>query len=382
MSGFEPNIQENGAVKKRPVHEDHEEHVDERWLVSYADMMTLLFGLFVMLYSMQDPQQMKAMHESIKERFGQNEKPKENEIPPAEKIAHLEKVREDLKNQIEVAQKKNQEIQQKLDESSALSESSQKQIEESKKKITDLESKLTELQEAARLKNQNVNDSKNANSQLKSEIDNLNEKMKSINLEKLNIQKEVEKTKATLAQRDEKIEQLNAKLSAKEEKPQVNKVAEIPKEKHDKALREIERLKEELERKTEKTSKGQFVAVVTSWLTNDHDIDLVVTDPKGKIFNFKNRSHANHPGKLVLDSRRGPGAEVWQSDRILPGKYKADVIFYNQYGNTAAAEVKLVIFASGGNVELPIIKMDFTNEKRKTVEFNIDENGKIQILGN
>ena len=33
-------------------HEDHEEHPDERWLVSYADMMTLLFGLFVMLYSM------------------------------------------------------------------------------------------------------------------------------------------------------------------------------------------------------------------------------------------------------------------------------------------------------------------------------------------
>ncbi len=31
-------------------HDDFENHVDEKWLVSYADLMTLLFGLFVMLY--------------------------------------------------------------------------------------------------------------------------------------------------------------------------------------------------------------------------------------------------------------------------------------------------------------------------------------------
>jgi chemotaxis protein MotB len=45
----------SGGARKRKGggHEEHEEHVNhERWLVSYADMLTLLFVLFVVLFSM------------------------------------------------------------------------------------------------------------------------------------------------------------------------------------------------------------------------------------------------------------------------------------------------------------------------------------------
>jgi chemotaxis protein MotB len=48
-----------GGGRKKP-HEEHEEHVNhERWLVSYADMLTLLFVLFVVLFSMSSVDQKK-----------------------------------------------------------------------------------------------------------------------------------------------------------------------------------------------------------------------------------------------------------------------------------------------------------------------------------
>src|SRR3954452_24538027 len=46
----------SGASRRRKGgHEEHEEHVNhERWLVSYADTLTLLFVLFVVLYAMSN----------------------------------------------------------------------------------------------------------------------------------------------------------------------------------------------------------------------------------------------------------------------------------------------------------------------------------------
>jgi len=39
-------------VSKKRKHDDHEEHVDESWLIPYADILTLLLALFIVLYSM------------------------------------------------------------------------------------------------------------------------------------------------------------------------------------------------------------------------------------------------------------------------------------------------------------------------------------------
>src|SRR5919202_2760634 len=36
---------------KRQRHDDHGEHVDERWLLTYSDLITLLMALFMVLFS-------------------------------------------------------------------------------------------------------------------------------------------------------------------------------------------------------------------------------------------------------------------------------------------------------------------------------------------
>lgn len=60
-------------AKKRHKHEEHEEHVNhERWLVTYADMITLLMVLFIVLFAMgqTDLAKYKKLRNSLAVGFG------------------------------------------------------------------------------------------------------------------------------------------------------------------------------------------------------------------------------------------------------------------------------------------------------------------------
>ena len=50
----------SAAHKRRHKHEEHEEHVNhERWLVAYADMLTVLMALFIVLFALSQIDQLK-----------------------------------------------------------------------------------------------------------------------------------------------------------------------------------------------------------------------------------------------------------------------------------------------------------------------------------
>ena len=64
-----------GGHGKKGKHEEHEEHENhERWLVSYADMMTLLMVLFLVLFAMSkiDTTKVVLLQEGFDQAFGTN----------------------------------------------------------------------------------------------------------------------------------------------------------------------------------------------------------------------------------------------------------------------------------------------------------------------
>ncbi len=59
-------------MKGKGKHRDHEEHMDESWLIPYADLLTLLLALFIVLFasSTVDKEKYNAVMEAMHEAFG------------------------------------------------------------------------------------------------------------------------------------------------------------------------------------------------------------------------------------------------------------------------------------------------------------------------
>src|SRR5690348_6866487 len=61
------------APRRRRRHEEHEEHENhERWLVTYADMLTLLMVLFIVMFAMSqvDNEKYQALKSGLADGFG------------------------------------------------------------------------------------------------------------------------------------------------------------------------------------------------------------------------------------------------------------------------------------------------------------------------
>lgn len=58
-------------MAKKQRHEEHEEHADETWLIPYADLLTLLLALFIVLFasSQVDQKKLEKMSQAMQSAF-------------------------------------------------------------------------------------------------------------------------------------------------------------------------------------------------------------------------------------------------------------------------------------------------------------------------
>ena len=70
-------------AKRHKKHKKHEEHIDESWLVPYADVLTLLLALFIVLFasSTVDQEKLNQMSSVFNEIFTSNSGILENSAP-------------------------------------------------------------------------------------------------------------------------------------------------------------------------------------------------------------------------------------------------------------------------------------------------------------
>jgi flagellar motor protein MotB len=324
-------------------HDEIESHIDEKWLISYADLMTLLFGLFVLLYSMAMKNTSK---QKIDEQLRQISQQSFTRKPTSEQSSTWsDEFVARLLTENKVQAQKIKELLAKLETLKNFTSSvSQKDHDELKKKVEELEKKNIELlAELDKLKIENLAQ--------KEKIKELEELLKDVK-EKLALEK---KKNELLAKQVEELkkkleEEIKAKLAA------LSKVT-------DNNLKMIQ----------------PHMMIVAKWDTPKQDIDLTVEDPTQLIYNYKKRGYNNKPGEFVMDSRYGPGVEIWQSNAYLPGEYKLKLNLYRQNGNAGPAEINLTVITNVGTFALP--KLELTNANKNIEKrFSVSDKGEIKFI--
>lgn len=328
--------------------EDHDEllHVDEKWLVSYADLMTLLFGLFVLLYSLsiQKGGNMKEQLEAMSASFAKNDTTQTNPEWTEEKVQKIIVERDQLQAKV---QENSVEVE-KLKRSIA-------SLEEEKQKLNE---KVIEKEKLTEKKDQPVLDT-----------EALLEKIKKL-------EKQIEEDKERIAKLENQALKDKERIAKLEDQALKDKALIVKLEEEIAKLKE--QLKQALKRSEINGGTHNFMMLASKWNTEKHDIDMTVKDPSGHIYSYKKRRHSEGNGEFVLDSRFGPGIEMWQAKRYTVGRYEVRIQLYSTNGNEQDAKIELFAVTNAGNFDFPILVLN--KSQKEIVKFvNINDKGLVEF---
>lgn len=120
-------------MSRKHRHEEHEEHVDESWLLPYADLLTLMLALFIVLYSMNsvDVKKFEDMSQAFSIALSNGSGVLENTSVVKTGEDHEKKL-EDIGSQ---GDKKEREEKKAAEARAAIEEQEHKKLDDLKKKV-------------------------------------------------------------------------------------------------------------------------------------------------------------------------------------------------------------------------------------------------------
>lgn len=340
--------------RSRQLQQNFEEGGDDKWLVSYADMITLLLGFFVVLFSMAMENRSEFEKNIRKMSMSQTEltiEAKKSEKIENEKTIDQYKLEMDqLKLQIEELNKVKvsfDDLQKLLEEKQTKLEQLQNELIASKSLDDQLKEKDAEL---AKLKEENIKLTK-AFMDFQKLVRNSGETLRSI----------AEQASETLDVPIGDPVELSNKLKD--------------------ALKTQKKLEEELfELKGPNGASQRFIFSVFKWETDRHDIDLSVIDTEGRVFDLQNKIHPGHSGKLILTSNGGPGAEIWEGNDPPVGIYTFQLTMRNNNGNNVPAKVSGMFQSNRSNIKIQGTLLQPQPGSKTEFKVAIDEKGMIRLV--
>ena len=132
-------------------------------------------------------------------------------------------------------------------------------------------------------------------------------------------------------------------------------------------------------RQLEEQLKVNFLIVIIKWELKQ-DIDLHVSDPQGREYFYRQRTHPGSQAILSRDAVDGPGIETWEFAKVTPGEYKIHYNFYEDKGGGPLARVSGSIYYRGGSKEIPDVMLTKLMGKKLMAIAKVSSSGNVSIL--
>lgn len=122
-----------------------------------------------------------------------------------------------------------------------------------------------------------------------------------------------------------------------------------------------------------------FLAVVMKWPTAGVDIDLYVKDTAGNVFSFEQQTHSGTLAELSVDTKIGPGIEIWEHPSASPGEYVVSYDFFKESPVSEPTEITGTVYFRDGAKKLQSLQLNGRGDNKQVAIITVTPEGDVSV---